>query len=535
MSLSIAVQTRCRHYLHQTDRFYGSDFLGDETFEASFISDRLDLLKTPIDWLNDESDGTTTHILDYPFLFKPSILVSYFRSINVARMWKASQKGMANAQLADRLIAEHNDFVRNSTSLWSKLFEHYLVLEIRRETALTDAMNQLWRRRRCELIRPLKVRIGHGQGEDGVDHGGVQQEFFRIAIAEALDPKYGAFTTDPETQMSWFQPGSLEPLYKFELLGILTSLAIYNGVTLPFTFPIALYMKIMNYGPYSIEYIADGWPELARGLRALRDWDVKDGDVEEIFCRTYEFTVDVFGSTKTTGLHPRTRDASPNPSTSPGASPHSSRSATPEGPRMVTNANRHLYIRDYIYHLTTTSIEPQFDAFLRGFKTVIDPRSLKLFHPSALQALVQGVPRIDTHELEAVTKYEAGYTASDTIIQDFWYTLHAWADSLTPAFTSVDDDDDDEGCSRRRYLIPDPEGPDKVRRLLEFVTASDRLPVGGARQVVFVVQKNGSGDERLPTSHTCFGRLLLPVYSEHEVMLEKLTKAVENAQGFGQP
>ena len=467
-------------------------------------------------------------MLDYPFLFKPSILVSYFRSINVARMWKASQKGIANAQLADRLISEHADFVRNSTSPWSKLFEHYLVLEIRRETALTDAMNQLWRRRRCELIRPLKVRIGHGQGEDGVDHGGVQQEFFRIAIAEALDPKYGAFTTDPETHMSWFQPGSLEPLYKFELLGILTSLAIYNGVTLPFTFPIALYMKIMNYDPYRIEHIADGWPELARGLRALRDWDVKDGDVEDVFCRTYEFSVDVFGSTKTTGLHPRTPERPEN--TSPGASPQSSRSATPsEGTRMVTNANRHHYIRDYIIHLTTTSIEPQFSAFVRGFKTVIDPRSLKLFHTSALQALVQGIPHIDTHELEAVAKYEAGYTASDTIIEDFWYTLHAWSDSLTPAFTKVDEN------RSKRYLVPDPEGPDKVRRLLEFVTASDRLPVGGAGQVVFVVQKNGRGDELLPTSHTCFGRLLLPVYSGHEIMVEKLTKAVENAQGFGQP
>ena len=161
----------------------------------------------------------TMHILDFPFLFKPSILVSYFRSINLTRMWKATREGMANAQLADRLTftPEHTNIVRNS-SLWNKVFEHYLVLSISRETALTDAMNQIWRRRRCELIRPLKVRLGQDLGEEAVDHGGVQQEFFRIAIAEALDPKYGAFTTDPGTRMSWFQPDSLEPLYKFELL-----------------------------------------------------------------------------------------------------------------------------------------------------------------------------------------------------------------------------------------------------------------------------------------------------------------------------
>ena len=69
----------------------------------------------------------------------------------------------------------------------------YLVLEIRRESILTDALNQLWRRQKRELQRPLKVRMGMDEGEEGVDHGGVQQEFFRIALGEALNPDYGKF------------------------------------------------------------------------------------------------------------------------------------------------------------------------------------------------------------------------------------------------------------------------------------------------------------------------------------------------------
>ena len=67
-----------------------------------------------------------------------------------------------------------------------------LVLEIRRDNILTDALNQLWRREKRELLRPLKVRMGMDEGEEGVDLGGVQQEFFRIAIGEALNPDYGA-------------------------------------------------------------------------------------------------------------------------------------------------------------------------------------------------------------------------------------------------------------------------------------------------------------------------------------------------------
>jgi hypothetical protein len=39
--------------------------------------------------------------------------------------------------------------------------------------------------------------------------------------------------------------------------------------------------------------------------------------------------------------------------------------------------------------------------------------------------------------------------------------------------------------------------------------------------------------QRLPTSLTCFGRLLLPEYSSREFLAQKLDKALENAQGFG--
>lgn len=109
-----------------------------------------------------------------------------------------------------------------------------------------DAMDQIWRRERREMLKPLRVRIGAQEGEEGEDHGGVQQEFFRIAIGEAMKADYGLFATDAQTRMSWFQPGSLEPPYKFEMLGLLTSLAVYNGLTLPFSFPLALYRKLLG-------------------------------------------------------------------------------------------------------------------------------------------------------------------------------------------------------------------------------------------------------------------------------------------------
>lgn len=503
------------------DKFYAGRRIAPEIFQTPFISDRLNVLGTPLTWMEARHKGSS-HLLDYPFLFNSSTLVGFFRAINFASMSKASRESKVNTLLRTRLDFSPNMMdsfgnaprgsLRQSHRL-SRFTNLHLVLDIRREYLLQDAFDQLWRRQKRELLRPMKVRLGQDYSEEGSDHGGVQQEFVRIAVAEAMDPKYGAFTTDPTNHMSWFQPGSLEPLYKFELLGLLVSLAIYNGLILPFSFPIALYMKLLNHEPDCILDIVDGWPDLARGLSALHEWS--DGDVEDAFCRTYTFSLDVFGVRKDIDMIP--------PTTTKGAT-------SEDSPPMVTNANREAYIRDYIRQLTSISVEQQYEAFAKGFKTVTNPKSLNLFTPTALQTLVQGAPRIDTHALEAVTQYDGGFTRDHLLISHFWSIVHGWASppstvesSTTPWSVPQDDRDAQEA------------GQAKVRGLLEFVTASDRLPAGGESRVTFLIQKNGTGDERLPTSMTCFGHLLLPDYSSREVLEQKLIKAVENAKGFGQP
>jgi hypothetical protein len=71
------------------------------------------------------------------------------------------------------------------------------------------------------------------------------------------------------------------------------------------------------------------------------------------------------------------------------------------------------------------------------------------------------------------------------------------------------------------------------RNLLEFVTASDRVPLKGLESLVFVIQRNGPDTDRLPSALTCFGRLLLPEYSTKEKLKGCLITAIENAKGFG--
>jgi hypothetical protein len=43
----------------------------------------------------------------------------------------------------------------------------------------------------------------------------------------------------------------------------------------------------------------------------------------------------------------------------------------------------------------------------------------------------------------------------------------------------------------------------------------------------------GVGTERLPSAHTCFNHVLLPIYTNKEALRSKLVMALENSTGFG--
>merc|ERR1712107_693217 len=45
-----------------------------------------------------------------------------------------------------------------------------------------------------------------------------------------------------------------------------------------------------------------------------------------------------------------------------------------------------------------------------------------------------------------------------------------------------------------------------------FVSACGRMPPQGWRDFPLRLQRNGTGDDRLPTAYTCFNLLLLPRY-----------------------
>ncbi|KAI1764972.1 hypothetical protein GGR53DRAFT_288794 [Hypoxylon sp. FL1150] len=481
--------------------------LGDVHFRAEYFGERLDPIQMPVSWLSFTSTRQKVHLLDYPYIFSPTSLVSYFRAINFSRMSRsyeesASLQNRINSIVApDSLVTEshHKNVLLDKLKVPSA---KYLILDISRKNVLEDCFDQLWRRQERELLRPLKIHLGEDAGEEGFDSGGVQQEFFRMAIAEALNPAYGAFTIDDRTRMTWFQPASVQPEWKFELVGLLISLAVYNGLTLPITFPKALYRKLLHEPVTELHHIADGWPDLANGLTNLLEWNEKDGSVEDVFVLTYEFSTSMFGKPITREMEPSDWTSWPQFSEHPYSTPLSA--DNPDEAPAVTGDNRNAYVSDYIRYLTDVSVSSQFAAFARGFHTCLHPKSLQLLNPSLLQNLVEGTQEIDVAELRRATRY-VGWDASHRAVQDFWSVVRRYDDGMR-------------------------------RKLLEFVTASDRVPVGGMANIQFVVQKNGEEEGaggHLPTAYTCYGTLLLPEYRDKEVLRERLAMALENAQGFG--
>ncbi|KAK9335945.1 hypothetical protein V1521DRAFT_438241 [Lipomyces starkeyi] len=352
----------------------------------------------------------------------------------------------------------------------------YLILDVSRADLLGSVLSGV----RAGLIsktlhKPLKVRF-YGSGEDGVDHGGVQVELFANVGRKICDPEYGMFTIDSETQRAWFHQGYRDSVDRFEVIGSTVALAVYNGCTISVSFPKMMYMMLLGEKPNRPEDIEDIFPSLAAGLKSVLSDNIDIEDLE----LTFDYTYTSFDGTVTVPMR-----GSPSPA--------------------LVDANKNEYVAEYIEHLSYVTIAPSFDAFKRGWNKLIPDKLTKLFTPAELMALTQGqdAQNFDVGELQRVTQYDDGYSALHPAIEWFW--------QIVKSFT-----------------------PKDRLQLLEFVTACARVPVvDGISGVTFVIQRNGPDSDRLPTSLTCFGRLLLPEYRNKQKMEQMLRTAIEHSKGFG--
>ncbi|KAJ9588949.1 hypothetical protein L9F63_017744 [Diploptera punctata] len=353
----------------------------------------------------------------------------------------------------------------------------YLRLKVRRDHIIDDALVEL---EMVAMENPKDLRkqlVVEFEGEQGIDEGGVSKEFFQLIVEEIFNPDYGMFTFQNETKTFWFNPTSFESDAQFTLIGIILGLAIYNNIILDVHFPMVVYRKLM--GKKGTYYDLQDWnPTLFTGLKAMLEYEADD--MEDTFVQTFRICYqDVFG---TTFFH-----------------------ELKEGGDQiyVCQDNKKEFVDLYADFLLNSCVEKQFRAFRRGFQMVTDESPLHLlFRPEEVEQLVCGSKNFDFNELEEATEYDGGYTSSSSIIVYFWEIVHK---------------------------MP----LESKRKLLQFATGSDRVPVGGLSKLKLIIAKNGPDSDRLPTAHTCFNVLLLPEYRSKEKLNDRLMKAINYSKGFG--
>ncbi|ESO89420.1 hypothetical protein LOTGIDRAFT_218813 [Lottia gigantea] len=353
----------------------------------------------------------------------------------------------------------------------------YLKLNVRRTHVVEDALISLEMfamQNPGDLKKQLFVEF---DGEQGLDEGGVSKEFFQLVVERLFNPDIGMFTHNEDCNLYWFNPTSFENDGQFTLIGILLGLAIYNSCILDIHFPMVVYRKLMGkIGTMDDLYEFDS--SLASGLQQVLDYP--DDDLEDIFMLNFHVSYhDVFGNNLTTDLKP-------------------------DGSTIaVTSKNKQEYVDLYIDFILNKSVERQFKAFKRGFTMVTNESPLRmLFRPDEIELLVCGSKVLDFHALEEATEYDNGFTAQSKTIRNFWEVVHEFPES-------------------------------EKRKLLQFTTGTDRVPVGGLSKLKLTIAKNGPDSDRLPTSHTCFNVLLLPDYNTKDKLEERLLKAIMYSKGFG--
>ncbi|XP_042122118.1 putative E3 ubiquitin-protein ligase HERC4 isoform X8 [Peromyscus maniculatus bairdii] len=433
-----------------------------DKFYIHEVQELIDIRNDYINWVQQQAYGVLADIpvtiCTYPFVFDAQAKTTLLQTDAVLQMQMAIDQ--AHRQ--------------NVSSLFLPVIESVnpcLILVVRRENIVGDAMEVLRKTKNIDYKKPLKVVF---VGEDAVDAGGVRKEFFLLIMRELLDPKYGMFRYYEDSRLIWFSDKTFEDSDLFHLIGVICGLAIYNFTIVDLHFPLALYKKLLKRKP-SLDDLKELMPDVGRSMQQLLDYP--EDDIEETFCLNFTITVENFGATEVKELVPNGADTA------------------------VNRQNRQEFVDAYVDYIFNKSVASLFDAFHAGFHKVCGGKVLLLFQPNELQAMVIGNTNYDWKELEKNTEYKGEYWAEHPTIKIFWEVFHE---------------------------LP----LEKKKQFLLFLTGSDRIPILGMKSLKLVIQSTGGGESYLPVSHTCFNLLDLPKYTEKETLRCKLIQAIDHNEGF---
>ncbi|KAI0217113.1 E3 ubiquitin-protein ligase Su(dx) [Lamellibrachia satsuma] len=356
----------------------------------------------------------------------------------------------------------------------------HVKINVTRENLFEDSFQQIMRLQPFDLRRRLYIIF---RNEDGLDYGGIAREWFFNVSHEVLNPMYCLFEyANNNNYCLQINPASSvnpDHLMYFRFVGRFIAMALYHGKFIDSGFTMPFYKKMLNK-KLTLKDLESIDPEYYNSMIWIQENNLDEAELGLFFSADFE----VLGKIEQ----------------------HDLKEGGSELP--VTEKNKQEYVDLMTQWRFTRGIENQTKAFLDGMNEVVPLQWLQYFDERELELILCGMQEIDVDDWEKSTIHRH-YTRSSKQIQWFW------------------------------KFVRELEHEQRTR-LLQFVTGTCRLPVGGFTELMgsngpqrFCIEKVGK-DTWLPRSHTCFNRLDLPPYKSYEQLVEKLNLAIEETEGFHQ-
>lgn len=167
--------------------------------------------------------------------------------------------------------------------------------------------------------------------------------------------------------------------------------------------------------------------------------------------------------------------------------------------REITALNVDEFVEKAVNYVLKESVSIQFTAFARGFHSICGGNALSLFRGEELELLVRGSEDFDLDTLRAAVLYKN------------WKRLNTGL-STEEDLQSEDEVSDAYPVVRFFWAYFHRADIKDRRRILQFITGTDRLPPAGIVNLVIKISRQNmdKGEFRYPSARTCFNQILLP-------------------------
>ncbi|CAB3235019.1 unnamed protein product [Arctia plantaginis] len=383
------------------------------------------------------------------------------------------------------------------------------LVTVRRARLVEDGYRQLAALPSRALKGVVRVRFINEQGLDeaGIDQDGVFKEFLEETIKRVFDPSLNLFRVTSEERLYPSPTSCLQEnhLQLFEFIGRMLGKAVYEGIVVDVPFASFFLSQVLGQTQQALYSWIDELPSLDRDLyRSLTYIKHFQGDISSLEL-TFSVDEERLGEIVTHELVPGGK-------------------AVP-----VTNENKINYIHLMAHFRMHTQIKDQTNAFIKGFRTIINPEWLSLFSTPELQRLISGdnVP-LDLRDLRRNTQYYGGFHDSHRVVCWLWDVLQRdFSENERAMFLKFV-----TSCSKPPVLGFAHLKPQFSIRCVEVGDDEDTGDtIGSVIRGFFTIRKKDPLN-RLPTSSTCFNLLKLPNYQKRSTLRDKLRYAVNSNTGF---